>query len=59
MCHIRTNIDLQKVKLYVESPHSKMKLQICLQQNPLRRLKEEMDVYGQRCAIFVLQVIHL
>ncbi|XP_020269187.1 molybdenum cofactor sulfurase isoform X2 [Asparagus officinalis] len=48
MCHIRTFIDLQKEKFYLESPRSKTKLQISLQKNSLCRLKEEMDVYGQR-----------
>lgn len=48
MCHIRTFVDLQKERLYIESPHSRTKLQIPLQKNSLCSLKEEMDVYGQR-----------
>lgn len=48
MCHIHTSIDLGLGKLFVESPHSTTRLQICLQKNLSCSSKEEMEVYGQR-----------
>lgn len=48
MCRIRAFVDLQKERLYLESPHSKTKLQITLQKDSLCSMQEEMDVYGQR-----------
>lgn len=47
MCFVRTFIDLEQEKLFLESPRCKERLQISLGKNSFCEM-EEMNVYGQR-----------
>ncbi|XP_026666305.2 molybdenum cofactor sulfurase isoform X3 [Phoenix dactylifera] len=47
MCNIRTFVDLEQGKLFLESPRCKEKLQVSLAKNSFWEM-EEMNAYGQR-----------
>jgi hypothetical protein len=54
---IRTLIDLELGKLFVESPKCKDKLQISLLEH-LTHLSAELDIYGQRYGCLVFQLLY-
>lgn len=51
MCNIRSFIDLECGILNLESPRCKERLHVPIQENSSFDYMEELDIYGQRCAL--------